>query len=348
MRTFKISFTPSIYYFYLFAYTLCLIVMVLSSDVPFKWIKCLFIFLACIAIFFILLCQNFTFKKANKFKQRRIRTQYTHCVALASCSTLLFVAGVIAFNLSSELSWPATFFLFSYIALFFSLSLFLSESEYFEKHYKEGITWLFKLAWIAVTFYCYALARHTFMTLADLTYEQTATRLTVIGYAGILTTLFISAVMMILFLGVVSFETASVSHGNKQLIMKRDVNPILIPVLITPLIAWSYFSTHTSPVLNFAFSVIVPLETRDTFTCHNQQLYIPDGVTRYYLEAGKNDYRVFEHHDKQWEVRRLACQDTKPWYRLSEIKNREDLVTEKLQALSKAAQAMQHTILRLP
>jgi len=348
VRTFNVSFTPSIYYFYLFIYYLCLAVMLLSSHARLKWIGFLFVSLVSIAIFFILLCQNVTFKKAKKFKYRKIRTQYAHCVGLASCSAILFASSIIAFSFSRQLAWSATLYISSLIALFFSVTIFLSESEYFEKYYKGGIAWLIKLAWLAVTFYCYALARHTFMTLADLTYEQTSSRLTVIGYAGLMTALFISASMVAIFWIVLFFENAHVAYGNKQLVMKRNATPIIIPVIATTIMTWNILSTNTSPVLNFAFSVVVPLETRDTFTCHNQQLYIPDGVTRYYLEAGKNDYRVFEHHDKQWEVRRLACQDTKPWYRLSEIKNREDLVTEKLQALSKAAQAMQHTILRLP
>ncbi|MEZ3499990.1 hypothetical protein HP564_10675 [Pantoea sp. KPR_PJ] len=319
--------------------------MLLSSHDRFKWIAFLLVSIISIAIFFVLLCQNFSFKKKKKFKYRHLRTQYEHCVGLACCSTILFALSIIAFHLSQQIEWSATLYISSLIALFFSVTIFLAENEYFEKYYKNGISWLIRLAWLGVTFYCYAFARHTFMTLADLTYEQTSSRLTVIGYAGLMTALFISASLVAIFWIVLFFENTPVYHGNKRLTMKRDATPIIIPVIATTVMTWSIFSTHTSPVLNFAFNVIVPLETRDTFTCHNQQRYIPDAVTRYYLDAGKGNYRVFEQHDGKWEVRRLECQEKKPGYRLSEINNREELVTEKLKRMGREAQAMQNTLL---
>ncbi|RPE04713.1 hypothetical protein BBB56_02445 [Candidatus Pantoea deserta] len=348
MRSFKVSFTPSIYYFYLFSYYLCVVVILLSSQARFKWIAFLCASLICIAIFFILLCQNFRFKQAKKFRYRKIQTHYPRCVALGSCSALLFTLSVIAFTFSQQLAFPATLYIASLIALFFSVRLFLAESDHFEKYYQGGIAWLIRLAWIAVTFYCYSLARHTFMTLADLTYEQTATRLTVIGYAGLLTALFISASLVTVFWILLLFENASVVCGNKPLIMKRNALPVVIPVIATAVITWNIFSTNTSPVLNFTFSVIVPLETRDTFICHKQQRYIPDAVARYYLEAGENSWRVFERQNNGWEVRRLECQHKAPGYRLSEIKNREELVSEKLQALGENARAMQRALLPSP
>lgn len=343
MKSFKVKANDIIYFYYAVVYYLCLSLILIFTMPPDKRaISSLLFFMLFLVMFFIFMSKGF-FKKSRrkivkrKHKEKRIRITYNVSVALALFSSLIFLCAIITYIASDDLTGPFTFLLISLISLFVSLSIFLSESENYNQHYKNAASGIVKTGWIGGSFYAYALARHDFMRLADLTYEQTASRFFVIIYAGLTVIAIVSLVITSISLVLTIFEKVSINVNGRAMIIARDSFPLTIPLFMTALVVLLLYLSNAKPIFNTALEISIPLDTTDTFKCNGTTMLLSEEGEHYYFLVKENEYRVFTLKHDGWYSARLNCYKEKPYFRLSDIQSKKEIVTSNFKAIEKNA-----------
>ncbi|MEB5972251.1 hypothetical protein ACWXVW_18060 [Pantoea dispersa] len=343
MKTAKLAAKRIIYFYYAAIYYFCISITFLAkTETAKRSITALVLFLFSLIIFFTFMAKGFFRTPPHKGiiknpKHRKIITQYNSSIVLALYSSIIFFCAILSYLFQTEKTVSLLLLLSSTVLLFLSSSVFLSESNIYNQHYKSATSWIVKIGWIAGSFYAYAQARHDFMNIADLTYDQTASRFCVILYAGLILITYVSLAVASAGVALFFFEETSTNVNKKDIIIIRDSSPLFIPLTMTAFVTLLIIISNLKPVFNTALNISIPVDATETFKCNGASMMLAGEGEKYYLLLNEGEYRVFTHKNKNWYSSRLTCLKEKPYFEISEIKNKKDIITSNFENLKKNA-----------
>jgi len=343
MKTAKLTAKRIIYFYYAVIYYFCISITLLAKiETVKRSITALVLFLFSLIIFFTFMAKGFFRSPSHKGiikspKHRKIITQYNSSIVLALYSSIIFFCAILSYLFQTEKTVSLLLLISSTVLLFLSSSVFLSESNIYNQHYKSATSWIVKIGWIVGSFYAYAQARHDFMNIADLTYDQTASRFCVILYAGLILMTYVSLAVTSAGVALFFFEKTSTNVNKKDIIFIRDSFPLFIPLTMTAIVTLLIITSNLKLVFNTALNISIPVDATETFKCNDASMMLAGKGEKYYLLLNEGEYRVFTHRNENWYSSRLTCLKEKPYFETSEIKNKEDIIKSNFENLKKNA-----------
>lgn len=332
-----------IYFYYAAIYYFCIsIILIGQADPVNRSIVSLLLFLVSLGLFFIFMTKGFFTKRPRKSHaklryKRKIKTEYSSSITFALISSVSFLLAIVCYALLNDKILSFTWMLISLVLFFVASSIFLSENHTYNQHYKSALSWIVKIGWIAGSFYAYALARHDFMNIADLTYEQTASRFYVILYAGLIVVTYSASLVILAGLFLYKFEEKSINVNAKEIWIIRDSSPLSVPISMAAMVILLMLISNTKLIFNTALNISIPVDTTNTFKCNGTPMVLGNKGEHYYLLVKEDEYRVFTYRDNNWYALRLSCHKDKPYFSTSEIKSKREIVESNFSSIKKNA-----------
>lgn len=264
-------------------------------------------------------------------------SEYSFSINLAFCSSVLFLLSILTYVFLTDKTISFLLLLSSTGLIYICSAIFLSENHAYTQHYKSPLSWIVRISWVAGSFYAYALARHDFMNIADLAYDQTASRFFVILYAGLIVMAYISLAVTSAGLFFYKFEDTSLTDNKKEVRIIRESFPLFIPLSMTAIISILIFISNTKLIFNTALNISIPVDTTDTFKCNDTSMVLGSEGDHYYLLVDKGEYRVFTYKHDDWYVSALNCRKEKPYFILTDIKRKNEIISDNFSGIIKNA-----------
>ncbi|KAA9000700.1 hypothetical protein FJU30_10845 [Affinibrenneria salicis] len=269
--------------------------------------------------------------RSNEWKVKSkisLMSQYALSIRLSLLASLVFLISCVLFRFSSRLGiTPFIMCAVVFCALMYmALCFYISNSERGDGAVKNIFWTFFKISWLAVSVYCYALARDFFMEVIDIPYEQVISKVTVLGYSIVLFVMSYLAFASFAILIIVFFENKKINFAEKTIRLENYSSaPILVPLFCAWYIFFIIYMVNASSIANYVFNVTIPLDTRTDFFCHNRYMIIDEQPNAVYMTVPRDGYRAFVPVRGSWQTYRLTCITDAPYYSYQPVKLKSDL-----------------------
>lgn len=199
------------------------------------------------------------------------------------------------------------------------------------ERYNVLFSFIFRCSWLVVFFISYVIAKNAMMEVADITFEASATKLTVISLACIYFILFYFSLVMCgsVFLTFLE-KKETVAKSRLDYIITLPALPFMLLIVSSWMIFYVAFNVNLQTLFNYVMTRTVALDTRNTFSCNDRYLTIKALPRARYLTVGENDYRIFAPSKQLYSTWRLKCVSTPPGYRYWPVMDADDVVNAQL------------------
>lgn len=219
----------------------------------------------------------------------------------------------------------------NYSVIFFVLSLFalcLMVYFYFDflngaQHINRISVFLFKMSWLLVSIWIYSFSRSIFMQAADIPYEQTLTKISVLGYAFlIISFIYVSLSLLLVMLLLLLQKVKRLKPGRKKIYSSFAV---FVPCFLFWVTLSSFYQVNLLNTMKVVFNVTMPMDSRDTFYCHDMYMRSKLLETAIYIKVSDSDYRAALPYNFEYQFLRLKCSELPPYYVITPVEDANDL-----------------------
>jgi len=319
----KVTISPPkmFYWFVIFCYLLSIMLLTPPSlkNYPMMiWLAMLFVsaFVVWLGIF-----------KKNRGRLRSLKhsTLYNTVVSLCCLHSLTFLAGCFCYKYRyhESIEYSVIFFIFAIISLGVATYLYLGFVGKEASHFNKISNFIVKSSWVVLSFGSYFFSRSIFMNATDIPYDQVITKSSVLGYAFLLYS-FIYIHLSIFFIAWLGF----ISKVKKSRVGRKKVYSsyvIFVPCLFFWVVASGSYNVNSLNIMKLIFNVTIPLDSRDTFFCHDTYMRVNLFPNAVYMKVGESDYRLAIPVRYEYKFIRLTCSEHSPYYRLNSVKVESDL-----------------------
>lgn len=312
---------PSAYYwFIILSYMVSLLFLTPEKSVAFPAV----VWIIMAGICALIISSKLTGGRCLRINSLKHVTIYNSIISLGFLQSACFSLACLLYRFhdSIGLSYSLIFFIFSLFALCLMVYFyvdFLSGSQ----HVSRISVFILKVSWVFVSIWIYSLSRSIFMHSVDIPYEQTVTKVSVLGYALLL----ISFVYV--YLGVLSVMLLFLLQKVKRLKSGRKKVYSSFVVFIPSFFFWitmsSIYQVNLLNAMKVVFNVTMPMDARDTFFCHDTYMRSRLLKKAIYIKVSDSDYRVALPYNFEYQFLRLRCLESSPYYAIIPVEDADNL-----------------------
>lgn len=326
MKKVTISPPPMFYWFIFFCYLLSII-----SLTPLSFKK--YPVIIWLAMFFsssFLVWVSFFKKRKRHSRSPNKLSLYNTIIYLCCIHALTFFAGCFCYRyrLHESIEYSVILFFLALIFLGVATYLYLDFIGEGGRHFNKISTFVIKSSWVVISFGSYFFSRSIFMNAADMPYDQVITKASVLGYAFLLYSIIYINLSVFLIIWLIILSKVTKNRAGRGRVYSSYV--IFIPCILFWLMASGFYNLNSSNIMKLMFNVTIPMDSRDTFFCHDTYMKVnsfPDAV---YMKVDESDYRLAMPVKYEYKFIRLKCSDFPPYYSLKSVKVESDLKYSRL------------------
>jgi len=321
MKKVTISPPPMFYWFIFFCYLLSIISL---TPLSFKYYPVV-IWLTMFFVSAFLVWLSFVKNRKGHSRSPTKSSLYKTIIFLCCVHALTFFVGCFCYRyrFHGSIEYSVIFFLAALISLGVATYFYLDFIGEGGRYFNKISAFIIKSSWVVLSFGAYLFSRSIFMTATDMPYDQVVTKSSVLGYAFLLYSfIYINlSIFLILWLSLLSKVTKSRTGRGK--IYSSYV--IFVPCILFWIMASGAYGLNSSNVMKLIFNVTIPMDSRDTFFCHDTYMKVNAFPEAVYMKVGESDYRLAIPIRYEYKFIRLKCSDFPPYYSLNSVKVESDL-----------------------
>jgi hypothetical protein len=222
-----------------------------------------------------------------------------------------------------SIEYSLLFLATSFICFYSSFYFYVESLGEKKEHIRRLSALAFKVSWFVIPLGSYFISRSIFMSMTDIPYEQIITKVSVFGYAVLLYTMVYIGIA-VLFIIVIGLSERVVRNKNQH---KKTYSSVIF--FLPAMLFWGVVYLYTFPniyiVMQGIFRVTIPMDTRDTFFCHEKYRAISSLKDARYMKVKDGDYRLVLPYNYEYNFFRLECTNYPPFYKIIPIENKWSL-----------------------
>lgn len=286
----------------------------------------------------LIMCYYWDKKPLSKFT-RSSRKNHNKTQRVALLSSLLFLLTCISVKINDYIgiNFPIALMTLTAVSIIYTLISHIKHIDNKEKIITQRVRLAVKYSWVIVSLISYYLARSLTANSWDIPFDSTFNKLITIITALLFIFVFYYSIYFIAIAILASLAPQTRKTKKRLPFNSNHSLSIFAPLFIIGYISYIAFNIQTLSIIKFGFEFAIKYDTRDTFFCNNQYMFLDNYPDAHYMFISDGNYRALIPRGDELFISRLSCTNSEPFYSLVSVEDKKGL---RISALEKRATAL--------